>query len=466
MTNEEYLKKLAKVDPAAAREAGADSKILEAAAEEESDFANELLKQAEKMTETLEEEDDLSAYVEESDDDFINKERDHTEVLIREAKERLARAEALNKEAKKASRVEAKAEKAVDGRRRNGEKISGTKIYAGGFTEGLADFTSPETEAGPAKKTSVSVAEQLANLNEQENPKKTMQAATKFHITKREALQLLAGSIIYAAGVNLFVSPAGTYSGGVMGITQLLYTFAKGAFPVVATFPFISIVYYLLNVPLFFLAYNQLGMNFFVRTVICLTTESLFLSIIPVPNAMLVDTVSTSAILGGLCCGYGAGLIFLSRSSGGGMDVIGMVMTKKYQSFSIGKISMSVNAIIYLICALTQDVSVALYSIIYAAVNSIVVDKVHAQNICSEITVYTKENPELLLDFITKTMGRSATYWDGTTAYGRDRNHVIYTVMSKYEVRRFENFLRHFDPHAFAVKSHGVAVEGNFKKKL
>ncbi len=289
---------------------------------------------------------------------------------------------------------------------------------------------------------------------------------TRFSISKTELAQLLFGSVIYAMGLNLFVSPAHTYSGGVMGITQLIYTFAQEWNPIVTTIPFIPMVYYLLNAPLMILAYKELGQNFFVRTLICLTTESICLMLIPIPETMLVDSTVTSAIIGGLCCGYGAGQIFVSRSSGGGLDVIGMVMTKRYQGFSIGKISMSVNAIIYLICGLTQNVSVAIYSIIYAAANSMVVDKIHSQNICTEMTLITKKNPEPIVDYITHNLGHSANYWESTSGYTREKSYVVMLVLSKYEVRRFEQFLSHYDPSVFAIKNHGVAIDGNFKKKL
>ena len=289
---------------------------------------------------------------------------------------------------------------------------------------------------------------------------------TRFQITPTELGQLLFGSVIYALGVNLFVAPAHTYSGGVMGITQLLYTFAQEWNPIVTTIPFISIVYYLLNAPLLVLAYRSLGQNFFVRTLICITTESTFLMLIPSPDHMLVDSTVTSAIIGGLCCGYGAGQIFVSRSSGGGLDVIGMVLTKKYQGFSIGKIAMAVNAIIYLVCGLTQSISVAIYSIIYAAANSMVVDRIHSQNINTEMLLITKKNPEPIIDYITHNLGRSANFWESTSGYTREKSFIIIAVMSKYEVRRFEQFLQHYDPSIFAVKNHGVAIDGNFKKKL
>ncbi|MDD6212960.1 MAG: YitT family protein [Clostridiales bacterium] len=291
-------------------------------------------------------------------------------------------------------------------------------------------------------------------------------ASSPLRITGKELFLSLAGALLFSSGVNFFIVPSGIYNGGVLGISQLLNTFLRNIFPVINNFPFVSVVYYLLNVPLFYLAYRQLGHHFFFRSVICVTAETIFLALIPSPSAMLVDSTITSTIIGGLMAGAGSGMIFLARSSAGGLDIIGMYLTKKYKMLSIGKLSMGVNAIIYAICALSLDVSVAIYSIIYSVVSSMVIDRIHEQNICTEMTIFTKKDPENVINFITNSLGRSATYWEGTSGYSHDPSYIIYTVVSKYEAHRLEAFLKEYDSRIFAIKNHGVAIEGNFQKKL
>lgn len=65
--------------------------------------------------------------------------------------------------------------------------------------------------------------------------------------------------------------------------------------------------------------------------------------------------------------------------------------------------SSAVNALVYSLCAFLFDLPIAIYSIIYAAVYSFVLDKVHLQNIEMSLMIFTK-NPEIknriLKDFV------------------------------------------------------------------
>ena len=288
----------------------------------------------------------------------------------------------------------------------------------------------------------------------------------KFNITTREIFFSILGAVIFACGINWFVVPSGIYNGGVLGISQLINTFVHRAGGALAGINITSIIYYLLNLPLFLLAYKGFSRNFFLRNVLCVTVEAIALAVIPSPRELLVDSAITSAIIGGIIAGYGAGLIFRSRSSAGGTDIIGMYLSKKYQNLSIGKMSLYINAIIYLICALTMNVTVAIYSIIYSVFMNAVVDRVHEQNICTEMIISTKKNPEKILRFITAELHHSANYWEAVSAYTHEKEYIIITVVSKFDAHKLDAFLKNYDDHVFAVKKNGVAYLGRFHKYL
>ena len=98
--------------------------------------------------------------------------------------------------------------------------------------------------------------------------------------------------------------------------------------------------------------------------------------------------------MGGLLAGTGIGISLRSGGSSGGMDIVGMFFTKKYKNFSVGKVSLTVNAVVYGICAILFGIPTAVYSIIYSAVSTLMTDKAHTQNINTEVVIYTKEEPE------------------------------------------------------------------------
>ena len=296
--------------------------------------------------------------------------------------------------------------------------------------------------------------------------KDAWQYKIKVNITTQEIILSAVGAVIMAAGINWFVVPSGIYNGGVLGISQLINTFSHRMTHSLAGINITSIVYYLLNLPLFVLAYKGFSRNFFLRNVMCVTVETIALALIPTPRDLLVESEITSAIIGGLIAGYGAGLIFRSRSSAGGTDIIGMYISRTHQNLSVGKLSLIINIFIYTVCALTMNVTVAIYSIIYSVCYNTVIDHVHEQNICTEMTIFTKKDPEKILKFITDDLHHSANYWNAVSAYSHDQEYIIYTVVSKYDAHKLDAFLKNYDEHVFAVKSNGVAYLGRFHKYL
>lgn len=150
------------------------------------------------------------------------------------------------------------------------------------------------------------------------------------------------GSLLFAAGVNLIIMPMKLYNGGFMGVAQLLRTFVVSVLHVNAgQIDLAGIIFYIINIPLFFLAWKGIGKSFCFRTVITATLESLFLTIIPIPTTPIINDMLTSCIIGGLISGAGTGMILRGGSSGGGQDIVGILCAKKYPGFSVGKIELS-----------------------------------------------------------------------------------------------------------------------------
>ena len=59
-------------------------------------------------------------------------------------------------------------------------------------------------------------------------------------------------SFIYSAAMNLFVVPVGMYSGGLMGICQVIRTLLVEHLGLSANIDIASIIYFLLNLPLLY----------------------------------------------------------------------------------------------------------------------------------------------------------------------------------------------------------------------
>ncbi|MFQ7302972.1 MAG: YitT family protein, partial [Beduini sp.] len=121
-------------------------------------------------------------------------------------------------------------------------------------------------------------------------------------------------------------------------------------------------------------------------------------------------------------------------------------------------------AAVYSTCALLFDLQVAIYSIIYSAVYSIVVDKIHLQNINSSVMIFTKQ--ENLYKKIIENLRRGTTYWKGTGGYTQTDTYVIVTVLSKYEIQQLKQLLTAEDPHAFIIVNNDLEIIGNYELRL
>ena len=275
------------------------------------------------------------------------------------------------------------------------------------------------------------------------------------------------GELIAAAALNLFIVPLNLYTGGLMGVCQLLRTLAAdylgmnfGAYDVA------GILYFLLNIPILLLAYKNLGRAFVAKTLICTVAFSLFYSLIPSPSVPIVDDYLTACLLGGILAGVGGGLVLTCGASGGGLDIVGLYLSKRGSQFTVGKFSLSFNAVLYTACLFLFSPEVAIYSVIYNFFTAMVLDRMHQQNVSIQALIFTKGDEDTLARFIIENLGRSVTYWEGVGAYTGEDVHVLCVCLSKFEIEELVHAVHSIEPHAFVTAQEGTRIYGNFQRKV
>lgn len=277
---------------------------------------------------------------------------------------------------------------------------------------------------------------------------------------------VLIGSFIFALGVNIFTVPIGLYNGGVIGLSQIIRTILidKLHAPIPANIDISGIIYFIINIPLLFLAYRQISRHFFNKTVLYVIAQTFFLTLIPIPKEVIISDITAACLTGAIICGFGGGLALRAGGSAGGTDILGIFFTKKYRDFSVGKLGTLFNAFVYLACAILFNVEIAIYSIIFSVFLNFVVDKFHVQNVMTSAIIITKSDK--LQSAILSDLTRGVTYWPGTGAYTKEGFYVLFTAISKYEVNKLKLIVKEHDPHAFIVFFNRVSVSGNFEKRL
>ncbi len=290
----------------------------------------------------------------------------------------------------------------------------------------------------------------------------------KTRITKSDLskiFMIIVGSVVYTVGINIFVVPAGLYNGGFLGVAQILRTVATKFLGLEFGFDISGVISFGLNIPLMFITYKTVGKQFIAKTVFCIAFQTLLLSFIPIPGEMLVDDL-TSSIISGILCGFGVGLMLRNGGSSGGIDVLGMYYAQKSR-FSVGRLSLLVNVVVYGVAfILMSDIPKIIYTLIFAGINTIALDRMHFQNISSEVIIISKHNDAEIQNAIINEMRRGVSYWDGYGAFTGESSRVLYTIVSKYEIPKLKKVVTRIDPKAFISIKDGIAVSGNFEKRL
>lgn len=278
----------------------------------------------------------------------------------------------------------------------------------------------------------------------------------------KEYLIIAAGSIIFAAANNLFIVPSGVYAGGIVGTAQIIRTVLNDYLNISFSFDIAGIINMCLNVPLLVMAYFILNSSFVKKTVFSVAIQTVAFSAIPV-YPVVSDNLA-AIIIGSIVAGYGVGLILIQKATAGGNDVTSMLLMKHNPNLSVGKFNLLYNVFVYIFCAILFNLETSIYSILHATLFSVVVDRLHLQNIEVSLMIFTRNDN--IKNMIINDMHRGVTYWKGQGAYTNNETEVLVTIVSKYEVPKIRREILKMDSKAFIIVSSQLNVDGNVEKRL
>lgn len=276
---------------------------------------------------------------------------------------------------------------------------------------------------------------------------------------------IIGGSLVYSIGFNMFILPCNMYNGGFLGIAQLLGYFMRNILGLsFVTDSYIGIIYFLLNIPLMLLAIRKFGKDFLVKSAVCITSYSVLLSLVPVAEYNYLPDTITACLAGGILCGLGCGMTLMSKGSGGGEGILGLLLMHRYHNMSVGKVFNIINIFVFGSCILLYDVAAAVYSIFFAVITSVVLDKAYLPSITVTMIIITKI--DLVEEVIFAAVHRGVTKIKGIGAYSGEDTNVLLTVVSKVESMKLRHLLEECDPNIFIIEYENVSVIGNFEKRL
>lgn len=248
--------------------------------------------------------------------------------------------------------------------------------------------------------------------------------------------------------------------GGVYGISIVLHHMF--GFPVGLT----ALVF---DIPLTLIGIKVLGPRFGIKTVVGFVFTAFFvdsLTYLYGDAPLIPDDVLLSAIYGGILVGVGLGLIFKSKATSGGSDIVAMIISK-YTKLPIGQLLILVDSTIVLFGLLSfGDWNVPLYSLITIYVAGRVVDMI-LQGVSYDKSLFiVSKKPSKIKEKIITDLNRGGTIFNGKGLYNDEDKEVIYTVLNRREVEIIQDYIHQIDPNAFMVVNNANEILGNGFKSL
>ncbi|MEI6889742.1 MAG: YitT family protein [Bacteroidales bacterium] len=271
---------------------------------------------------------------------------------------------------------------------------------------------------------------------------------------------IVVGSFILASAFVLFFTPYKIIPGGVYGISIVLH-YVLGT-------P-IGMMALCFDIPLTIIGMKVLGPRFGFKTVLGFSLTAVFTDTLtwlwgfePLVNG---DAL-LSSIFGGLLCGLGLGLIFRSKATSGGSDIVAAIIAK-YTKLPIGQLMIMVDSVIVLLGLFVfQDWKIPLYSWIAIFITGKVIDGV-LEGINYEKSLFIiSEKHEEIRDKIINNLNRGGTIIEGQGMFNMAERKIIFTVVSRRELVILEEYIHQIDPKAFLTVFNASEILGEGFKSL
>ncbi|WP_230408253.1 YitT family protein [Undibacterium baiyunense] len=177
------------------------------------------------------------------------------------------------------------------------------------------------------------------------------------HNLFEDVLAILTGTLLVSLGVALF-NQAGLFTGGTAGLAFLIHYASDYSF---------GSVFFVLNLPFYWLAWKRMGWRFTLKTFISVGLVSVMSGLHPKMVQLSQLTPFYVALIGGSLMGVGFIVLFRHQASLGGINILTLYLQEKH-GLRAGKIQMGIDLCIVLASFLVVSPIAMLASILGAVV--------------------------------------------------------------------------------------------------
>ena len=265
-------------------------------------------------------------------------------------------------------------------------------------------------------------------------------------------LYIHIGIILLTIGVYFFKNPNGFATGGVSGLSIILYNI----FPILTQAQYMMII----NVLLLIIGVIVLGKECGILTMYCSLVFSgltaLLEVVVPIKEP-LTDYPLLELVYAVLLSGIAAAILFKCNASSGGTDIVALIL-KKHTSLNVSSALLCTD---FLIAAFTflkftesgvvLDPQTGLFSMLGLFAKVFVVDDViDSMNMCKAFTIITTK-PDEINKYIMHDIRHGVTTYKGKGEYTGEDKTIIVTVCRITEAIKLRRRVLSIDPHAFII---------------
>ncbi len=265
--------------------------------------------------------------------------------------------------------------------------------------------------------------------------------------------KILAGTLLMALSVDLFLVPNDIVAGGLTGLGVLTNHAVGGG---------VGLITFLLNIPVLWLGWKHIGgARFFVRTLTGVIAFSLWVDLLapllPVPTQDRLLII----FYGGLLNGVGLALVFRGRGTTGGVDILAQ-LAHKWWGADVGQAMLVMNVLVLGLAGVIFGPEPAMVALLVAWATTLALDAVLHGLAASRQAMIISDRHEEIARSIMNNLVRGVTVIEGTGGYTGEPRKVLFVVVQRHEAHRLKMRVEEIDPHAFVVISSPQEVRGGY----
>ncbi len=273
----------------------------------------------------------------------------------------------------------------------------------------------------------------------------------------RNYIVITVSSILYAAGISMFLDPNNLAPGGVTGISILLNRLTG-----VGTGSMIL----LLNIPLLLIGLWKFGWRFILSTCYAVFLISAATDVLAPLGALTHDPV-LAALAGAGLTASALGMIFRAGATTGGMDIVIKLLRLKYPYVRTGSLFLIEDVAVASCAGLVfGDIDATLYALIAIFIMSHVLDLVLYGRDEAGLLYIISDKPDEIMERILVEADIGATYLQGRGGYSSEDKKIIMCVVKKQQAPEIEEIVKEEDPHAFMIVTSANEIYGEGYKNI